>query len=189
MAKKNKPGSHTPQLGPDAYIKKFGRSLTLEACYITEDWTMHGMTNILVVRSKKSGQKVVGFYLVDVYCLGLKNTFHRIDLPAYEIDEIVSGGNGGGIHQEIDPNLAFNIIYGGIEYAEDLGLSPHKDFNVTEYLLPKVEDIPYIDVEFGRNGKPYLILNPHDNAGKIISTLNKTVGPDGYEIVRLAGEY
>ena len=188
MAKSKKKSGGTPQtLGPDSYIRQFGRSLSLEACYINGDWDQHGMANIVLVRSKKSGKKVVGVYLVDVYCLGLKNTFYRIDLPEDEIENLISGITGGVEHLTIEPDMAFNIIYGGIEYAEDLGFSPHKDFKVSEYLLPDVDDVPYMDIEFGRNGRPFLMLGPNDNLGKLSSILNKSVGPDGYDFVRPGG--
>lgn len=185
MSKKNQKGGKPIQnLGPDSYIRKFGRSLILETCYISEGWERTGIANIIVVRSKKSGKKVIGVYLVDVFCLGLKNTFARIDVPDDEIEDIVSGVKGGTIHLKTDPDLAFNIIYGGIEYAEDLGFSPHKDFKVSEYLLPDVEDVPYMDIEFGRNGRPFYVTGPSDNVGKIINTLNKTVGEGNYNFAR-----
>lgn len=39
MSKKNQKGNNLIQnLGPDSYIRKFGRSLSLEACYISEVW-------------------------------------------------------------------------------------------------------------------------------------------------------
>lgn len=188
MSKKNQKGNNLIQnLGPDSYIRKFGRSLSLEACYINEGWEQAGIADIIVVRSKKSGKKVIGVYLVDVYCLGLKNTFYRIDMPDDEIEDIVTGINGDTVHLKTDPDLAFNIIYGGIEYAEDLGFSPHKDFKVSEYLLPDVEDVPYIDIEFGRNGRPFFMAGPHDNTGKIINTLNKTIGEGNYDFAREEG--
>lgn len=105
-------------------------------------------------------------------------------MPDCGIEDIVTGVNRDTVHLKTDPDLVFNIIYGGIEYAEDLGFSSHKDFKVSEYLLPDVEDVPYIDVEFGRNGRPFFITDPRDNVGKIINTLNKTVGEGNYGFAR-----
>ncbi len=74
--------------------------------------------------------------MVDVYCLGVKDTFYEL-MTRNEYDE----------HMEhileitpypltkVDPNYAFNIIYGAIEYAEDLGIEPHASFANTEYLI------------------------------------------------------
>jgi hypothetical protein len=74
----------------------------------------------------------------------------------------------------------FNIIYGGIEYAEDLGFEPHKDFKVTEFLLPPVEEVPFLPIEFGQQGRPYFYAGPHDNIPKIKAILDKSVGPGAY---------
>lgn len=189
MSKKKKKVSNSPVqvLSPSNYIIKFGRSLNLEACYINEDWYQNGMANIVVIRSKKSKKKVVGVYLVDLYCRGLKDVFFRMDLPDFEIEDMISGIRSGNPLIEIVPDLAFNIIYGGIEYAEDLGISPHKDFGVCEYLLPPVEEVPYIDVIFGLNNRPTLFAGPTENISKVINSLNKTVGLGNYDFHLIDG--
>jgi len=34
---------------------------------------------------------------------------------------------------------------------------------------------------FGKNGKPFFIAGPHDNAARILKQLEKTAGPGNYD--------
>jgi hypothetical protein len=185
MSKGKKKPSKAVQLSPispSRYIQQFGRKLELDSCLVTSGWEENGLAGIFVLRRKQSGKIVFGSFVVDMFCLGLKDTFFKLDYTDADFELMLDS-----IYQTplepIDPNLAFNIIYGGIEYAEDLGFAPHKDFKITEYLLPPVEEVPYMEVEFGKDGQPYYFEGPNDNAAKVIAILNKSVGSDGYIFV------
>jgi len=85
--------------------------------------------------------------------------------------------------------LVHNIIYGAVEYAEELGFAPHKDFSATRYILEEDDDnIELINIEFGFNGKPAVVIGPFDNPEKIIATLNRTVGKGNYTIIDSADD-
>jgi hypothetical protein len=190
MSKNNKNKAKVaqkPPIGPARYIQQYGRSLQLDKCYINVGWKLQGMASIYVVRRKQSGRMVFGSYLVDIFCLGLKDTHYEIDFPEAAFEEMMASTSGEIETKPVDPDLAFNIIYGAIEYAEDLGFEPPKDFNVTEFLLPPVEDVPFIPVEFGQNGRPYFYAGPHDNIPKIKAILDKSIGPSAYGFTKRIG--
>ena len=44
-------------------------------------------------------------------------------------------------------------------------------------------DIEFIDVEFGKDGKPVYAAGPNDNVAKIIKTLEKNVGDGNFEYI------
>jgi len=53
-----------------------------------------------------------------------------------------------------------------------------------EYVLdPDLVDDGIDNIEMGWNGKPFYIKGPYDNYRKIISALNASVGPGGYEYI------
>lgn len=163
------------------YIIDRARKLPIYKCWsIGEDGT--GMHQIIVSRQKANGKLVVGFYLVDLWCIGLKDTFYREFDDEDELnDEVFDNIPDEGLLKVLDANYAQNLIYGAIEYAEDLGFSTAKDFKITEYILDDVEEIEYIDIEFGVNGKPFYIPGENDNISENLAILHENVGAENFE--------
>lgn len=182
-SRKKKKKVQVVKLKPENYIRKKARGLSLYKSYINTNWEEMGMAVIIVTRQKASGNLVLGFYLVDTGCLGLKNTGFAPNLMEGDLSAIVDQQYKGMNLEsmEVDSTLAFNIIYGAIEYAEDLGFSPHKDFRVTEYILDDVEAVEFKTVEFGKDGKPFFVAGPNDDIDRVMGILNKQVGPGNFE--------
>lgn len=74
------------------------------------------------------------------------------------------------------------MIYASIEYAAQFGFQPNKDFAFTQYMLaPRGElEEPY-QLTFGKDGKPFFVAGPRDNATRIIKQLEKTVGSGNFD--------
>lgn len=162
------------------------RNYPIKECYITEDWQNKGMCNIYILREKPDHNIVLGVYLIDLWCLGLKDTFCNPDLSYEEIiDRIHSHPTERFI--PIDSDLAHSIIYGGIAYAGNLGFKPHSDFKYSEFVLEEMEGIQYEDsVEFGKDGKPFYIVGPYDSKetiNTILSQLEEKVGENNFHFI------
>lgn len=182
MSKKKKTNIQNQPISFSNYIIKNARKLELFKCWKSD--TSNGMGHFVVARQRKNGTLVVGVYLVDLSCLGLKGTFYTEFEDLEDIQEKLLEAETEILNfEEIEPNLCFNYIYGAIEYAEDLGFQPHKDFKITEYILDDVEDIDFIDIDFGFNGKPLYVAGPDDNVNQILAILNKNVGEGNYEYI------
>lgn len=166
------------------YIKEAARKVPIDKCYANPDWPTSGMAQVVITRKKKSGRFVIGVYLLDTFCLGLKNTLYMANAQEFELDELLEGiNNSGQFVEECDPAFAQNLVYGAIEYAEDLGFAPEKDFAVSEFILDPVDDIEFVEIEFGKNGKPCFLAGPYDNTATVVAKLTKAVGPDGFDFV------
>lgn len=188
MSKKKSNNKSQQPISPARYIKEAARKVPIDK--VLSDYALHddGLKQFFVIRKKVSGNYILGIYLVDIFCLGLKSTSYRESMTEYELNDFLNDHQkrSGAKLQEIEPNLAFNVIYGAIEYAEDLGFPvKDKDFAVSEYILPDVETLEYIDIEFGKNGKPFYINGPYDDSTKILATLNRNVGVGNYEFIDL----
>lgn len=171
------------KLSPKNYIKKIARKLPIHEVKISEGFKENGFANVIVTRVKENRQLVVGIYLIDSFCLGLTSSlFHIVDPDEYQhmIDQVKE--IDGLTLLDVDPNYAFNYIYGAIEYAENNGFEPHKDFHITKYILEDIETIEYVDIEFGKNGKPLYIINEDANNERNLNILNRVVGLGNYEI-------
>ena len=83
---------------------------------------------------------------------------------------------------ECPVELAHQMIYASIDYAAQFGFQPEKDFALSQYLLaPRGElEEPY-HLTFGKNGRPFFVAGPYDNAARILKQLDKTAGPGNYD--------
>lgn len=166
-------------------IIRRARTFPLLECLISANWEQEspGLVEILIARQQPDGDICFGVYLVDKYCLGLKNTFANagFSLSRYQNEA------RNRIFRETKPKecsleLAQQMIYESIDYAAQFGFEPNKDFALSQYLLtPRGElEEPY-NLTFGHNGKPFFIAGPHDNAQSILRQLEKTAGPGNYD--------
>ena len=175
-------------LSPQNYIRQKARNLPVVECFITPKWEDIGECNIIVARRHTNGNYTIGFYLIDTFCLGVKDAGYRFNLPEFEYEEVKES-----FADNLEPttyNEAHNIIYGALEYAEDLGFSPHKDFGVAQYILEEdTDDIPLIEYQFGCDGKPMLIVNTRAEFNRYSPILEKVVGDDYTFSVREEDEY
>jgi hypothetical protein len=116
--------------------------------------------------------------------LGVKDTLFFFGIEPDNIyEEVLNRAYGGDNFEEIDANLAQNIVWGALEYAEDLGFTPHRDFEVTEYLLDPADKIEYVEVEFGKDGKPFYFSGPYDDTDKILNKLVNKLGVGGFNFI------
>ena len=110
---------------------------------------------------------------------------YNVNLDDYDLDELIDKINSSAPVplEECTYEIAHNIIYGAIAYAEDLGFSPHSDFKIASYILEEDDDeIELIEFEFGREGKPCFVSGPYDNVQKIVNTLDRSVGNGNYDL-------
>lgn|GEM_PF-1307053 len=178
---------------PEKYIKNRARSLPLGECYINSGWEDSGMAFILVTRNHTNGNITVGSFQVDLYCLGVKDTFWLFN----QEPEVISGikkrmadfSDGSDEIVPVAYVLAHNIIYGSIAFAEELGFRPHKDFKLSQYILEEDDErIEFMDIEFGLDGYPAVMVGKESHPSGILQTLDKNVGRGNYIIMNEEGE-
>lgn len=189
MAKKNT-GKVVQMLSPENYIRQKARNLPIHECRVNLEWEEQGFANLLVARRHINGNITVCFYLVDLFCLGVKNTHYMFNISGDEYQEI-SNSDDNLNSLSISYVLAHNIIYSGLEYAEELGFKPHKDFtSITRFMLEEdTEDVELIEIECGKDGKPLYISSPDEDGLKIkavIKQLEKSAGAGNFDYISLA---
>lgn len=176
------------QLSPEAYIRKKARLLPLYECLLNRNWKEEGMAEIVVSRVHTNGNITFGVYMVDLLCVGVKDTFVNFNYPLSDYEEMKEKMCEHLDVDKVDYTLVHNIIFASIEYAEDLGFKPHKDFNsISKYILEEdTEAVELIEIECGKNGKPlFLATNfytPAQTAG-IINQLIKKVGEGNFKVI------
>ena len=176
---------------PQAIIRR-ARTFPLYECLISDNWKKEddmGLIQIALARQQPDGNICFGVYLIDKFLLGLKNTFAEADFPRSRYQSEIRNK----IFSKQKPvncpiELAHQMIYQSIEYAQQFGFEPQRDFMVSQYLLaPRGElEEPY-DLTFGKDGKPFFIAGPHDNVARIMRQLEKTAGPGNYHYIAPIG--
>lgn len=183
MAKKKQKKQQGQQfLSPEQYIKQKARTLEIGKCYVISDLEEAGEGHIIVSRKHTGGRVSVGFFLVDIWCVGVKDSLYRLRMEAYEFDEMIDSYRLG--LRECSYDEAHNWIYGAIAYAEEAGIAPDKSFKLTQYFLEEDnDDVPFMEFEFGRKGKHTLVANSNLEASRYLPLLEKNLGKGNYEYI------
>jgi hypothetical protein len=157
----------------------------VETCYLNADWKEQGLARILVTRSQENEKIMVGVFLVDIFCLGVKNAFCNEGLARRQIeDQLLPGCYQNEAPTRVGINYVKEIIYGAVEYARSLGFEPHPDFEFSRHVLGAEEISRTRSLEFGGpEGKPLYVAGPDDDAAAILRKLRKKLGENGFNFI------
>ena len=189
MAKKSKNKKNAGQqpLSPERFLKEKARGLEIGKCYVSRDMKKYGEGHVVVSRLHKGGKVSVAFYLVDIYCLGVKDTFYKLRMDDYEYEKILWTLQSENV-EECTYEEAHNWVYGAVAFAEEAGIQPHKTFNLTQYMLKEdTDDVPLMEFEFGKNGKHFLVAHSNLEASKYLPTMKAHLG-ENFEVLIEDGE-
>ena len=174
-------------LGQSPYLEN-AREYPLHGCWIMEGWQEKGITPVIVARLQDNGRIMFGVYMVDYYCLGIKDTYTRVDYSRNRFErELPKLCVNAPVRCSVE--LAHELIYGALEYAEKLGFAPHPDFykQKADLMLDPPDSHPCENnVSFGKDGKTLYISGPYDSEMKsrsVINTLMRTCGPGNFDYI------
>lgn len=160
------------------------RSLPIYKCYVFGYPEKSGLCNVIIVRAHPGRTYSLGVFLVDTFCCGVKYTFYQFSLTEDKLQESLEKLSKDYEQFEVDYVHAHNIVYGAMEYALNLGIDPHKDFDLTKYFLEEDDDnVPLEDYEFGRNGMPTLICDNPVELDKYRKILLKSLREDEFKVI------
>jgi hypothetical protein len=171
--------------GPRYYLQH-AREYPILGCWVMEGWQEEGMTPVVIARQQEADKVIFTICLVDLYCLGIKDAYSDADISLRKFQSDLPNVCGG-TPEPCSIELAHEIIYGGIEYAERYGFKPHIDFTAQfcDQVLDPIETHPRANnVIFGKDGKPFFVSGPYDDERKInsvINTLMRTAGEGNFD--------
>jgi hypothetical protein len=146
-----------------------------------------GLVGVVVAREHRNRNLSGCGYLVDVWCLGVKNALGPRVGDRYELRELLDAFclAFGSTPIEAPIDLAQQLVLGAVEYARSLGLEPHPDFEPARGHLGHWEGASAI--RFGRAGQPFFVQGPDDDPARVLSALERSVGRDNYGFIASAG--
>jgi hypothetical protein len=124
-----------------------------------------GIGNLVIARRAPGGRLLVGVYLVDAFCLGVKNALWK-EVSETEFQAMLGKMTAsGGRQRPIAPERFAKLVYCAADYAQSQGISPHPDFHTVRHLMDGIDPSLCADeFQFGHNGKPLYIEGPNDSA-------------------------
>jgi len=142
-----------------------------------------GIGNLLITKVTPQGEIAVCSFIVDVYCLGVKQVlFKTLSLPEYEniFKPSIMQSHGGYTFQKIKPACAKKLIEGAVAYANKLGLATHKDYPALNTIFGEEKlGRCWTRYRYGKDKMPYYVKGPNESSAeskKIIQTLEQSCG-------------
>ena len=140
-------------------------------CLVPANLFELGLGTVLMSRRAPNGTIAVSFFLLDVFCLGVKNAGFRVcssDEYEYQFKDSVFSAADDTDYLQIDAPQFRKLIEEAAAYASSLGFSTHPDYREARRLFGAVDastcDIAF---EFGKDGKPLYIGGPNDSPSRI----------------------
>jgi hypothetical protein len=157
-----------------------------EAFYTTELFEK-GLGHVVVSRFKGSDRVESGVFLLDVYCLGVKDAFFtQLTLGEYQ-DRLLKRIFREMPTQSIEPACARKLIEGAVAYAQNLGLAPHPDYKKACRVLGGIQSKDCAtEFTYGKDGKPLFISGPYDSEEKcqrILKLLSLRCGQNNFHFL------
>jgi len=151
-----------------------------------------GIGYVVIARKTNDGLIAVSAFVLDVFCLGVKNALFKVSSEIeYETKikhQLLSSGDDEQ-YENIHPACARKLIEGAASYAKELGFFPHRDYKDAKVLFGNIDvnacPEKYV---YGKNGKPFYISGPNESAGqskRIVDQLRKRCGEENYEYIAM----
>ncbi|MCI5209178.1 MAG: hypothetical protein D3910_10375 [Candidatus Electrothrix sp. ATG2] len=148
-----------------------------------------GIGSIIMTRKTNGNNILMSVFLVDIYCLGIKNSMVKFfsEEKYHDFLEQIQKEKLKTIH----PTCARKLVEEVGTYAADLGFSPHKDYREAKKIFGDIDSAACPrSFEFGKDGKPFYLAGPFDKPGfikSVMKKLEKKCGPDGYHYLLPVG--
>ncbi len=155
-------------------------------CFVNSQLFVGGIGTVLISRKMPNGKIAAGFFMLDVFCLGVKNAFFRELLP-FEYQEFYSDITQNEEPQLTSPAYARKLVEDCVNYAKSIGMEAHPDYKKAKKIFGDINTEECSEqFVFGKDGKPFYFSGPYDTpekSRKTINKLRKICGPDGFDFV------
>lgn len=156
----------------------------LHECLMGQELFDTGLGTVIVSRAMPGGKIGAAFFLLDVFCLGIKNADVMAESQAayqWRLERVAQ-------HEHliaVAPAYARKLVEDTEAYARDLGFPPHPDYQLARRIFGDIDATACSTrFVFGKDGKPFYIVGPHDSprrGAQILDTLSRRCGPGGFD--------
>ena len=158
----------------------------IRCCLLTECLLEIGMGTLVLARGSAVGQVAVGVFLLDAFCLGVKDVMFRT-IEGHQLATYLAKLSAATPMVPADPSYARKLLRDLVLWSGSLGFQPHPDFATVERLFgdvdPQACDAAF---EFGQGGKPLYMPGPADSPMLVrrrMDQLSRQLGPGGFDYI------
>jgi hypothetical protein len=170
-------------------IIKRASHLPIYECKAFDKWEETGMTPVTIARALNQETYVLVSYLVDSWCLGLKDVLIKIGMSAFELSHYYEMTSQDQSLISISYQDARSLILGAIDYAKNLGIEPYDDWKKVESFVEGNHSYEN-KFSFGKDGKPFYYAGPYDlNKYNIEDIIDKVTAAGGHYILPLIEDF
>lgn len=142
----------------------------IHRCLVNSSWREEGKASILLARSIGERRLSMAVFLVDLWAMGLKDAWGRVDMTFQEFEESVRM-----VHElrmkPLAVETAQHIVYGGVRLAQELGFRlPHRYQRWTAMLGPLPEGVEPDRSLFLKDGRVCLVGSMREFSERLLST-------------------
>ncbi len=184
-------------------VKKITRSIAkanifaispIHECFVADNLFSFGIGELVVARRSHSGDIAFSAFLLDVFCLGVKDAMFLV-MPENEYEQKFKTGMAANasrgfvkLHQASAKKLLDDLV----KYSKELGFTPHPDYKNAYDIFGDIDaSVSPEKYTYGKKGKPFYKNGPYESEAdieRILNTLTKSCGTDGFDILLRLGD-
>jgi hypothetical protein len=151
---------------PAARIQQAAKMPVLK-CLLAPNLFEAGIGAAVLIRGVSREEQHVGTFMLDTFCLGVKDSFFRV-LDRQDADAMMASLQAADAVEPVDPSEVRKLLHDLVAWAGANGFPPHKHYVLIETLFG---DVVPADTDFtprfGRDGKVVYMPGPLETAAEI----------------------
>jgi hypothetical protein len=171
---------------PMAWQMQWITHAPIHECLVPASLFEQGLGNLVFSRALPDGHIAISVFLLDMFCLGVKNAFFTIATKAEYRARLTRIATSQEL-QPLDPSSFRKLVEGGVAYARELGFHPHADYSMACQIFGNIDAAACkTNFEYGHEGRPLYISGPHESAARvqaILDQLERHLGPDNFHFL------
>lgn len=154
-------------------------------CKVLKDWEKTGISPVYVSRELTKDSYVFISYLVDFWCLGVKDTIIKFGITKRDLSQIYNRGDDYDF-ETISYQDARSLVLGAMDFARSIDISPHSSWNGIPSSFIEAHLAYEKKFSFGLDGKPHYVSGPNDyELYNVEEVLEKVLKAQGHYVVHL----
>jgi hypothetical protein len=157
--------------------------LPIRCCMLTKNLFQGGMGTLVLARGSTFGQVVIGAFLLDTFCRGVKDILVRT-IDGEQLEYYLDRLNEASPLMPVDPSYARKLLQDLVRWSSSLGFQPPRDFTTVERLFGTVDpQTCETAFTFGQGDKPFYMSGPSEPpslARRHVERMSEQLGEDGF---------